>query len=94
MALINIMADFDRLIIVLERIDIHLQHGVRILESAFPLQPAAQWGKPADEMHVVGDAELLEREEEEARHKQTPADAESETLDDTYDPWDLDTPHR
>lgn len=91
MALVNILADFDRLIVVLERIDLRLQHGLRILEAAYPLKAAAEWGKPSDELHVVGDAQLLEREDEESRHKLPVSELGDEAAAASYDPWDLDT---
>lgn len=97
MALINIWADFEKLVMALERIDLHLQHGIRILEAAFPLPAASiHWQKPAEDLHIVGDKELLEREDEEARHAQQPVVSElgDESVSAEYDPYDLEQRHR
>ena len=73
MALLEVTADFGKLVATLERIALDLQHGIRILESAFPIpSAAAHWQTPANDFHYNSDQALLEREDEERREKNLP----------------------
>lgn len=95
MPLLNVVADFERMVAVLERIDLHLAHGLRILETAFPLDAAAaRWSTPSNDLHVVGDETLLEREADEARQAGTTPPVVSELGDENvapgYDVWNLE----
>lgn len=88
MGLVNITADFSRLVSVLEDISLSLKHGIRILEAAFPVKPAEQWNiRPQQEIRIVGDEELIEREEEDDRKQKQARESEEHvfSLEDFYD---------
>ena len=93
MALVNVVADFEKLVVTLERIDLHLAHGVRILEAAFPLESAAlRWTSPSEKLQFADDQELLAREDQQARETKQPVVSElgDEAVAADYDPYDLE----
>lgn len=69
MALIEINADFSRVAKALEGIDLSLKHAVRILETAFPMQPERSWTgrSESSKAQVIDDETAIRHEEEDAR---------------------------
>jgi len=87
MPLLSVTADFEKVVRVLEDISLSLKHAIRILETTFPIQPVAQWNikPPSEEIRIVDDSFLLEREDEEARRLAQQGQPPDISLDDLYD---------
>lgn len=69
MSLVNITADLSGLVRVLTSIDMTLKHAVRILETAFPMQPERSWTgrSESSKAQVIDDETAIRHEEEDAR---------------------------
>jgi hypothetical protein len=88
LSLVNIAADFSGIVKVLTSIDMTLKHAVRILETAFPMQPERSWTgrSESSKVQVIDDETAIRHEEEDDKKpKENDVRVYTDELADFYD---------